>query len=78
MLQTPFVQVQLFVLIYVHCVLVSKTGPIQLYLFLLPLDGLAEIFSQLLHPLVPHDNFLLVKLHFFFRKKMQLKKKKHI
>ena len=45
MLQAPTVQVQLFVLIYVYCVLVSKIGPIQLYLFLLPLDGLAEIFS---------------------------------
>ena len=70
MLQTFSVQVQLSVPIYIYCVLV-KIAPIQLYLLLLPPDWLAEIFSQPLHPLVPHDNFLLEKL---FLKKIKIKK----
>ena len=74
MLQTFAVQVQLSFLIYILCVLVT-IGPIQLYLLLLPPDRLAEIFSQPLHPLVPHDNFLLVKL--YFKEKKNLKYSVH-
>lgn len=70
MLQTFSVQVRSSVLIYIYCVL-DKIAPIQLYLLLLPPDWLAEIFSQPLHPLVPHDNFLLEKL---FKKKIKIKK----
>lgn len=61
MLPTFSVQVQLSVPIYIYCVLV-KIAPIQLYLYLFPSDRLAVIFSQPLHPLVTHDNFLSVKL----------------